>query len=344
MAQAAPAPAPAAMDAAALAALGNAIGNAIRAGNQGQGKKAPTFETGKATDWKNWRNRFETIRQIAGWNDLRSRRELHAAMSGTAASLVHDIEIEDTVPPAPARTFAQVLAAYEERFVPVAATVQAENDFDTAQQLADETLLEWHVRLRELYLRANPGAEIDLGPGGKALRRKFVSGIDNSEIRVYVRQHRPDTFQECLTIAQRQHAAMKEEQTDKKDRRRTHKDAQIVALQKAAPSNPGTCYFCGKSGHFANQCPLLEKARNSLHRNKQQAFRKGGGGGGSANRREGNRRVPKRRSSIQRKLHALGLTESLEDLNELPETNSGTTLREDSMNGGTEAEKGNERG
>ena len=339
---AAPAPAPAAMDAAALAALGNAIGNAIRHGNQGQGKKAPTFETGKATDWKNWRSRFETIRQIAGWNDLRSRRELHAAMSGTAASLVHDIEIEDTVPPAAARTFDQVIAAYEERFVPVAATVQAENDFDTAQQMADETLLEWHVRLRELYLRANPGADIDQGPGGKSLRRKFVAGIDNSEIRVYVRQHRPDTFQECLTIAQRQHAAMKEEQTDKKDRRRTHKDAQIVALHKTSTNDQGNCYYCGKSGHFLNSCPVLGRARSTPQRSKLQASRKGGNGERNSKKGGNNRNsLWKRRSSVHRKLQALGLTGSLEDLDDLPEATSGMTSREDSN--GIDMEKGNER-
>ncbi len=260
----------------ALAAAGGAAGAAPAApAGVGQGgRKVPAFDSLDPTEWKTWKNRFSTIAQIAGWNDLRARQELFASMTGVAAKVVSDIAIIDPAggPPAgvPPRNLARVLRDYENRFVTAEASDQAKAEFNTAQQLTDESLLEWHSRLRDLFLRAYPGAEVDNDPGGQMLRDRFTGGLDNREIKVYVYDRRPANYRACLADAQRKQATLL---LMSEDKRKIPKGQQHVVAAIGTKEDV-QCYLCQGFGHMARDCAKLGQFRELL-RGKP---RKGGQG------------------------------------------------------------------
>ena len=328
------------MNAADLDALGQAIGNAIAGANQGQGKKVPQLESTSPVDWKTWRKRFQTIVTIAGWNDLRARRELFAAMTGTAAKIVADIAIEDPAGGLPAggvaRTLDLVLTDYEARFVTTEASDQAEADFELAQQMTDETLLEWHARLRDLYLRAFPGADLDAGPGGRTLRKRFVAGLDNKDVRIHVYDHRPDNYNDCLNQAMRKQATLLMEKGNEK---KGKSSAHVAAIGKPKPTNhlwpnPG-CYFCNGQDHYLQDCPKLAKVKAAAtgrgFGGNRQLSGQGQGQGrkppwqprprtGPAGPRRGP--APAKKNQLygrQKKIGAMGVDETIEELPPTPD-------------------------
>ncbi len=90
-------------------------------------RKIPLFEeTGDTTAWATWITRFETVANIAGWNAARMKAELKAGMAGAAALVTRDIDIQDP------RTFAQVKADYQDRFITPADSDKARADFSLA--------------------------------------------------------------------------------------------------------------------------------------------------------------------------------------------------------------------
>ena len=326
------------MNAADLNALGLAIGNAITAANQGQGKKVPQLESTNPIDWKTWRQRFQTIVTIAGWNDLRARRELFAAMTGSAAKIVADIAIEDPAGGVPAgavaRTLDLVLTDYEARFVTTEASDQAEADFELAQQMTDESLLEWHARLRDLYLRAFPGADLDVGPGGRTLRKRFTAGLDSKDVRIHVYDQRPDNYNDCLNHAMRKQATLLLEKGNEK---KGKSSAHVAAIGKPRSTiGPNECYFCHGQGHFLSDCPKLATAKAVLAGRPGGSRPSSGQGQGQGRRSPWQPRsrpgppqtgarggpVPAKKKNLfgrQRKIGAMGVDEILEELPPLPD-------------------------
>ncbi len=145
-------------------------------------RKIPLFEeTGDATAWATWISRFETVVNIAGLNGAHMKAELNAGISGAAALVTRDIDIQDP------RIFNQVKADYQDRFITLADSDQVRADFSLAQQGAKEGLLEYHSRLRELVTLAYPAAlgNIDVAPMGQILGDRFISGLLNPAIKEY---------------------------------------------------------------------------------------------------------------------------------------------------------------
>lgn len=181
-----------------LAANVNNPAPAAAAAAAGGRKKLSTFSSGLPADWRVWRRNFRTIAEINGWDDLRQRREAYAAMEGDAARAVSDIQIA-----AQNQTIDQLLTSYEGRFVPEADGDLARADFLAARQRADETIIVWHTRLRELYMRAfpnqNPNASMQL-------RNHFAYHLLDPVIKMYVMDQRPATYADCLEVAQNKHA------------------------------------------------------------------------------------------------------------------------------------------
>lgn len=257
------------------------MGAAPPAAAAGAGRKVPTFDSLDPGEWKTWKERFLTIVAIAGWNDLRSRRELFASMGGPAAKIVADIMLEDPAggPPlgVPARTLQRVMQEYEGRFVTTEASDQAKAEFTTAQQLTDESLLEWHSRLRDLYLRAYPTAEVDQDPGGQMLRDRFTSGLDNRDIKTYVYDHRPISYRACLQEAQRKQATLMLMNDDKKKGGRTGASGSTVAAM--TPKEDIQCYFCHENGHMARDCPKVGRIKGLLQGSERGKKNSRGGRG-----------------------------------------------------------------
>ena len=171
-----------------IQALGQAIANGIippapAAPAPSGVRKIPLFEeTGDTTAWAKWITRFETVKNIAGWNAARMKAELKAGMSGAAALVTRDINIQDP------RTFNQVKADYQDRLITPVDSDQARADFSLAQQGAEESLLKFHSSLRELFTRAAyPAAmgNIDRAPMGQIIRDHFISGLLHSAIKEY---------------------------------------------------------------------------------------------------------------------------------------------------------------
>lgn len=247
-------------------ALGLALGNAlVNAMPVGQGKKVPSLETVDPDDWTEWRRRFQMIASIAAWNDLRKRRELYAAMKGPAAKAVSDIAVEDPPGDLPAGAvaldYAAVIAAYEARFLTAAASDQARADFQVAVQHPEETLLCWHGRCRELFIRAFPGADTQVGATGQMLRDRFTMGLEVRSIKEFLWDRRPDTYELCLTTAQTKEATLRLMEEGGRKKAAVHAVGHSSGRSSSWSSK---CFFCSEEGHQQRSCPQLDKARELL--------------------------------------------------------------------------------
>ncbi len=238
---------------------------------------------------------------IAGWNATRMKAELKAGMSGAAALVLRDIDIQDPW------TFDQVKADYQDRFITPADSDQARADFSLAQQGAEESLLEYHSRLmlRELFTRAYPAALGNINGAliGQILRDRFISGLFNPAMKEYTWDQRPANYIECLAVVQRKQATLQllspypQGPNNRANRSsndpRSPAGAYSVGLSTfGSGSNVGTgftCHFCKTTGHMLCQCPMLDQARSiiegtgggNLSRGGfHRGFRRGRGRGG----------------------------------------------------------------
>jgi hypothetical protein len=240
------------------------------------------------------------IAQIAGWPDLRRRQELYASMSGTAARVVADIPLEHpTIVP---WTATEMEAAYQGRFVTQEASDTARAEFSKSTQLPEESLLEWHSRNRDLFLRAYPGANINLDPGGQILRDRFTEGLDQAVVKEYTYDQRPTTYEHCLKYAQAKQATIMLMKGGK-SARGVHAVGMSSDSEKNVPSSKG-CYFCGSLEHFQRQCPTLDKARKLLDGGGRGGRGRGRGGRGRGAGRGGTSRG--RGGPPRKGLNALG--------------------------------------
>jgi len=206
---------------------------------------------------------------IQRWTDQRARQEVFAAMQGEAARAVQDIDVED-----PNSTLDFVLDLYESRFVTVSDSKMAHMDFLTARQMDDETLLQWHARLCDLYMRAYPGMPLD-GPGGtmRLLREQFAMGIANEQIRVHVLDQNPVDYARVLAAAQNKQATLMMNEHAKGDDGGNGKSKRVSAIEDPCEiaiigainaHMKGKCHLCNKDGHFQSYCPEMKKVIDFL--------------------------------------------------------------------------------
>ena len=227
-------------------------------------RKVPTFSNAKGPDWIVWKRQFAMICKIQEWSQQRAKQELFAAMSGEAARAVQDIEVENLY-----LTLEDVLNIYESRFVTASDSKMALVEFATARQTDDETVLQWHARLRELYTRANPGQPIDGATGTPyQLRERFILGLRDDSVRMYCLEQSPPTYAMALARAQEKQAynlmdnqARTEQGSGKKkvnaimeepEEEASHALHAIIEHQKR-------CYICNKTGHFKDSCPDMKR-------------------------------------------------------------------------------------
>ena len=170
----------------------------LRVGGGNNGRlQVSNFETAEPEDWVTWRRNFEVAARINAWNDERQRLELTGHMTGRAARLIRHIPFEGN-----GQTIAQVLAAYEEQFIPEAESDMARAAFAGASQRADETTVAWAARCQSLYTRGFPAG----GADDRALIDKYVAGLRERDIAGYAHQQNPQTFLAAKQAAGRQAA------------------------------------------------------------------------------------------------------------------------------------------
>ena len=228
------------------------------------GRKTDPFTTGDPTDWRNWRDNFALTVNINGWNHQRARREAAAAMQGEAKSSVRDIPVADG---AGALNYNELLDLYEARFVTAAAGDLARSQLKAARQSESETILAWHSRLRELFIRAHPEMNAAAIAASLDLRDSFILGLSDNQVKTDTWRARPATFAAALTDASNVQAGMvilQHHQTGA-----TVKTEPGLNQVGGAPPGGAGCYLCDKP-HFLRDCPirrdLLKKGFNIVGR------------------------------------------------------------------------------
>jgi hypothetical protein len=230
-----------------------------------------------------WRRHVEAVAAINDWDDNRTMLEVQAGLEGQAANVTGHIDIND-FPNAHA-----LLEAVEEIFLPAAQSQLALGAFEVAQQVEGEPVMEWHARIRELFMRAYPGEDPN---GSRNLTKTFSLGLAAEDVQEWVWEMQPNTFQEALVLANNKAAAMA--MVAQARTARSSGKSQLAKQQfklsalTGQPSQgkgsfvkggPRTCFFCKEAGHFQRECPLLKKAvkyvQNSAH--LRRAFDNSGG-------------------------------------------------------------------
>lgn len=266
------------------------------AGGGGRGRvKIMTFSNGQDEDWLVWKFHFDKAKTLNGYTVQEAKLALSAAMKGRAAAAVMDIDVANQQ-----ETLDQLLAHYDGRFLPASASQMARVSFDQAAQKPNETILDFHSRLRQLWNRAYPNnADVVL------LIRKFSLGLRKREIREQVVRQNPQTYGTALEAAQNEASVMRvvsitetgstvepmeigmvaaigRRTAQGKSRAKSGgaRPKTIGNLDRKGPAKNGNgktqhCYFCNKPGHYKSSCFLYQKAKKALS----------GRGGSSANDR-----------------------------------------------------------
>ena len=276
-------------------------------------KPCPTYSSGDATQWMDFRRRFEAIAANNGWTPDQQRAQLGMALEGAAARMVagvgdltvavtdqnaviaykrnHGGVMPDPIPTA-VRTPAQCLDAYEAIFLPRSAGRMAEQLLADAHQGHNETALQWGARLRELFGRARPG--IDIQTSREAIMA-FTKGLYSTSIKAKLFDADPETFDAAVA------KATDKEATAALCRRATAAGGQALHNMGLGDSEDEDgqginakkkplCWNCNQPGHLKRRCPYPPREEGD-----------GGAGGDAGKRGRGRKRIgPGRRRTPRR--------------------------------------------
>jgi hypothetical protein len=124
------------------------------------------FSSTNAVELMSWKTHYLKVCEINSWPNIRWVREARAAMAEKAARHTADVVpvyVADLAanPPVQITTWQDLIARYQEKFMPAAAGVYSRAEYNIAKQISLEDVGGWHARLRDLYNRAYPGEEVD---------------------------------------------------------------------------------------------------------------------------------------------------------------------------------------
>ena len=147
--------------------------------------------------WKNFRSNFELVNELNGWKDDRAILKMRTAMREDAHRAIEHLSFD------PQTTITEALDKVENVFINPSSLDLAEAKFEAACREPGETLQAWHIRVRELYMRAFP-FEKDVEKQ-KRLKDKFILKCRDQRLTLWVRDkegYRDFTYTEVLTKAQ----------------------------------------------------------------------------------------------------------------------------------------------
>jgi hypothetical protein len=151
-----------------------------------------------------WKTQYLEVCEINAWPNIRRVREARAAMAEKAGRHTADVVpvyLADLAanPPVQITTWQDLIARYQEKFMPPAAGVYSRAEYNMAKQISSEDVGGWHTCLRDLYNRAYPGEEVN---HNLPLIEKFVTQLINKEVGKFVFERDPATFAVALALAQ----------------------------------------------------------------------------------------------------------------------------------------------
>ena len=179
-------------------------------------------------------------------------------------------------------------------FNPAAAGQMARSVYETAKQLPTETIESWHIRLKQLYIRAYPDDDAD---SSQHLIRHYMQHLFHEEYRASVCLKAPNTYKRALEATQEVIAALSincpklafdiaggnlQANTPMPD---IKQEINAISLDRAnistpRPQSPGpnrannlTCFYCNTPGHAWRDCRTLNSADAFLRkmRNSRQS-------------------------------------------------------------------------
>ena len=246
------------------------------------GKKLPPFSSATGSEWLVWRKTFNMVRRINDWDDLRARREAATAMEGEAGRVCRDVDPEPQNNPG--FTINDLLGVYENKFLPPMESDLAVSTFDAASQGPKETPILWGARVKELYLRAYPNNEVD----NRICINRFVCGLKDRDVAMYVHEQRPQTFEAASQHALSKTASKQFMQSQWTGRGGGRGDRDIGSIgEMGAVRNRDNrnqkrngqgnnnrnmaCWFCGDRRHVRKDCEAYNAAVKAVrNKNKDQ--------------------------------------------------------------------------
>ncbi len=243
-------------------ALEQALNNANAAlAAAGANRRAPSarinaFTNEPGDDWLSFIHHFRSVVQLNGYNDEQQRLALSGAMKGKAALATLDIDVTANIGANPP-TIETVIPLFRARFLPAAASQLARAKFDQTRQGNTEPILDFHSRLRALYNQAYPDAA-DQVP----LIRRFILGLRRKELRLQAMRVNPGTYAAALEVAQNESSVQSLGRVTELGAAPAGDEPMEIGAVQQPPQQPrGNCHFCGKTGHWKQECELLAKAK-----------------------------------------------------------------------------------
>lgn len=229
------------------------------------GIKPPKLLSSDPEHFLIWKRNFADVANLNGWNAARAKTVARSCLEGEAAVLCHSIPLGDD-----GFTLQQLLDAYENRIISPAASAISETMFESAIQNTGESVNKYHQRLRTLFLRAFPDQLAGLD-NNRQLIQRFLSGLSESQVRIYAKSQHPETYTACLAVSQQMEAVLLSEV---KPRRggihsvgASTSNAQVAAIAPrtgSSSSSSKNCQYCQKVNHETRDCFALGKVQKLL--------------------------------------------------------------------------------
>ena len=215
---------------------------------------------------------FKRVVRLNDWDDTTSVLKLATCIRDNAGRTIDHLKFSDF------NNLDQAFEAIDKVYLNPAGIEFYKATFKQAVRNPQETLIQWHTRCRELYLRAYPeDDEFDQDPD---LKDKFVLQIRDRTLSTQLKAsdgYDKWTFTDVLTRAQRIHGsalivhhayggrAVNQESIQSLDQIINTPQDKQPSLNAISTPKPGfsrkqlKCYHCGKDGHVVNECSLNQK-------------------------------------------------------------------------------------
>ncbi|VDH93318.1 Hypothetical predicted protein [Mytilus galloprovincialis] len=243
-------------------------------------------------EWVDFKSHFEACAIINNWSEYEQGFTLHTALLGHAQSVFSDLPTDKKM------NYETLVKSLEERFAPPNQNELYRVQLKERRQRASETLPELGQTIRRLVNRAYPLAPTEVKE--TLSKDYFLDALHDSEMRIKIKQSRPQNLNQAICLAVELEAFYKAEKRQdfvKPQMRATHADNITEELSKDDKftemmdsftkqleslrmelnefKNSGQrntadpewkrnqqCYNCGKYGHFKRECRLRKQGGN----------------------------------------------------------------------------------